>query len=267
VELQEAWPILRQAGVALFAVSYDDVATLSSFADKHGITYPLLSDKGSLTIRALGLVNEYLEQQHASFGIATSDDQRGVAHPGTFVLDERGIIRGKHFEQNFRVRPTGSIMLEWALGPASAELEHTSSPAGGPIMVRTWADKPTYRRYQQLRLHLRLSLPSGVHVYAAPVPSGYEPLSVEIESLEGLEVGELILPEPRSFAVSGLDEEFQGYERDVEGILPFMLTKNLEATTLKISVRYQACQADGVCFPPVNVQQEVILSGLDLIRD
>jgi peroxiredoxin len=267
VELQEAWPAFQQAGVALFAVSYDDIATLSAFAEKHGITYPLLSDEGSATIRGLGLLNEQLEQQHAFYRVAMRDEHRGIPYPGAFVVDERGLIREKHFEQSFRVRPTSSIMLEWALGRADAALEHTVSTPGGSIEVQTWTDKPTYRRYQQLRLHLRLWLPSGVHIHGAPVPSGFEALSVEIEPLEGLEVGELTLPEPRSFQVTGLDDEFVVYEGNVEGMLPFMLTRNLGATRLKVSVRYQACHADGICFPPSNVKQEVILSGLDLIRD
>jgi len=266
VELQEAWPTFQQAGVALFAISYDDVASLSAFADRHGISYPLLSDEGSVTIRALGLLNEHLEQQHAFYGVGTRDEHRGVPYPGTFVLDERGLIRDKHFAQSFRVRPTGSIMLEWALGRTDAALEQPSSAPGGPIVVQAWADKPTYRRYQQLRLHVRLCLPAGVHIYGAPVPSGFEPLSVEIESLEGLEVGELTLPEPRSFTVTGLDYEFVVYEGNVEGILPFMLSQNLGETTLKVSVSYQAC-TDEACFPPSNIKQELILSGLDLIRD
>jgi hypothetical protein len=63
VELQEAWPTLQQLGFALFAISYDEVATLAAFADKHDITYPLLSDAGSVTIRSLGLVNEHVAEQ------------------------------------------------------------------------------------------------------------------------------------------------------------------------------------------------------------
>ncbi len=98
----------------LFAVSYDDVATLARFAETHGITYPFLSDEGSATIRSLGLLNEHLEQQQAAYGIATREEQRGVPYPGTFVLDELGFVRDKHFEQSYRVRPTRSIVLEWA---------------------------------------------------------------------------------------------------------------------------------------------------------
>jgi len=266
VELQEGWPTFERAGVAVFAVSYDDVATLRAFADKYGITYPLLSDEGSAAIRSLGLLNQHLEQQHAFYGVGTRDEHRGVPYPGTFVVDELGLIRDKHFEQSFRVRPTRSIMLEWALGRADEVLEQTSSAAGGSILVRTWADKQTYRRYQQLRLHISLLLPSGVHVYGAPAPFGYEPVSVILEPLEGLEVGELVLPEPRGFSVTGLDDELVVHEGNVEGVLPFMLSQNLGETTLKVSVSYQAC-TDAVCFPPSNIKQEVILSGLDLIRD
>ena len=65
MELQKAWPTLQRMGFALFAISYDEVATLSAFADKHEITYPLLSDVGSVTIRSLGLINEHLAEQHA----------------------------------------------------------------------------------------------------------------------------------------------------------------------------------------------------------
>ena len=114
MELQDAWPTLQQMGIVLVAISYDDVATLAAFAEKYAITYPLLSDAGSETIRSLGLLNELLEQQQAAYGRPTRAEQHGVPYPGTFVLDERGYIREKHFEQSYRVRPTRSIILEWA---------------------------------------------------------------------------------------------------------------------------------------------------------
>jgi peroxiredoxin len=116
-------------GFALFAISYDEVAILAAFADKHEITYPLLSDVGSVTIRSLGLINEHLAEQHAVYGVTTRDEQRGVAYPGTFVLDERGIIRDKHFEQSYRVRPTRSIILDWATyGGGSDSATATETP-------------------------------------------------------------------------------------------------------------------------------------------
>jgi len=129
VELQEAWPNLQKNGVATFAISYDSVEVLAAFADKRGITYPLLSDAGSHAIRALGLLNEqHLVEQHAFYGIQTRDEQRGVAYPGTFVLDERGIIAEKRFEQSYRVRPTARIFEEYALGTFEATRPPTDAP-------------------------------------------------------------------------------------------------------------------------------------------
>jgi peroxiredoxin len=266
VELQEAWPSLQEAGVALFAISYDDIATLAGFAEKHAITYPLLSDEGSATIRALGLMNDHLEQQHAVYGIKTRDDQRGVPYPGTFVLDDSGLIRQKHFEQSYRARPTRSIILEWAGLRGHPTVEPMPSGPDTSVAVQVWTDEATYRPYQQLRLHVRLVMPVGVHVYASPVPSGYQGLSVELEPLDGLDGGELVLPEGQPLSIDGLEETFVVYAGTVEGSLPFMLTRNLGATRVGVRVGYQAC-TDAECLPPASVSREMVLSGLDLIRD
>ena len=109
-------------------------------------------------------------------------------------------------------------------------------------------------------------LPPGVHVYAAPTPSGYQPVTVEMEPQDGLEVGELALPEPQPLSIAGLDEQFVVYGGAVDASLPFMLTRNLGQTTLKVRVRYQGC-TDVECFAPSSVNEEVVVSGLDLIRD
>jgi peroxiredoxin len=266
VELQEAWPTLQQAGVALFAISYDEVGTLAAFADKHAITYPLLSDEGSATIRALGLMNDHLEQQHAVYGIKTREEQRGVPYPGTFVLDEGGLIRQKHFEQSYRMRPTRRIILEWAGLGVYPTVEPMLSVPDTSVAVQVRTDEATYRPYQQLRLHVRLVMPAGVHVYAPPVPTGYQALSAEIEPLDGLECGELFLPEGQPFSIDGLDETFVVYAETVKGTLPFMLTRNLGATRVGVRVSYQPC-TEVECFPPANVARDVALNGLDLIRD
>ena len=52
MELQEAWQKLHKSRVAVFDISYDSVDVLATFAEKRGITFQLLSDAGSHTIRA-----------------------------------------------------------------------------------------------------------------------------------------------------------------------------------------------------------------------
>ena len=252
-------------GFALVAISYDDVATLAAFAEHHAITYPLLSDMGSETIRSLGLLNEHLEQQQAAYGRPVRLEQHGVPYPGTFVLDEHGLVRKKYFEQSYRVRPTRSIILEWAGNGGTTFAEAASPEVHGTIEVSAWTDEPTYRPYQQLRLHVRIALPAGVHVYAAPVPPGYQALTLELEPVDGLDVGVLALPPARPFTVAGLDESFLVYEGTVRATLPFVLTQNLGPTTLRVRLRYQSC-TETECLPPTTISREIVLNGVDLIR-
>ena len=267
MELQEAWQNLHKSQVAVFAISYDDVEVLAAFADKRGITFPLLSDAGSHTIRELGLLNEQVVEQHAFYGIRTRDDQLGVSYPGTFVLDENGVISEKHFEQSYRVRPTARIFEDWALGTSEVtpppEASHASS---ANFEVRAWTDSPTYRPYQQVRVHVELSLPPEVHVFASPVPDGYTPLSLHVAPLDGLQVDHHEMPAPHPFSVEGLDEHFLVLEGAVRATIPLRLTRNLGPINLTLHVDYQACTPT-VCFPPAMLSVGVPLNGLDLIRD
>ena len=144
MELQDAWQNLEQAGVAVFALSYDSVETLAAFANKRGITYPMLSDEGSNTIRALGLLNEkHLLEQHAFYGIQTRDEQYGVAYPGTLVLDKQGVLTGKRFEQSYRVRPTARLFEEYALGSTEEIPSEAAHTVGEGVSVSVWTDAST----------------------------------------------------------------------------------------------------------------------------
>jgi hypothetical protein len=58
----------------------------------------------------------------------------------------------------------------------------------------------------------------------------------------------------------------QVYDGTVEATLSFMLIRNLGSTSLCVRVRYQAC-TELECLPSASMSQEVVLEGLDLIRD
>ena len=66
---------LEAEGIALYAISYDPPDVLAGFAERHGISYPLLSDAGGGPIRELGILNE-----------EAGERVEGVPHPGVFVL-------------------------------------------------------------------------------------------------------------------------------------------------------------------------------------
>lgn len=44
------------------AISYDSPEILADFGKRHGITFPLLSDAGSATIRRYGILNTVVDE-------------------------------------------------------------------------------------------------------------------------------------------------------------------------------------------------------------
>jgi peroxiredoxin len=103
VQLQADLNKIQATGTDVVAISYDSPDVLTKFADKHHITFPLLSDPGSKTITAYGLLNKEAKGKAL-----------GVPYPGTFVIDRDGIIRAKLFVKSFRERHSTEDLLKAA---------------------------------------------------------------------------------------------------------------------------------------------------------
>ncbi len=252
--------------MALFAISYDPVAVLNGFAERWGITYPLLSDEGSRTIRALGLLNEHSEEQVRFYGVAPRDEHRGIPYAGLFLLDADGTVAEKQFEQSYRHRPVAALVVDEVIGTAEPAPPVSARAEGPGLQVAAWLDAPTYRPYQKLRLHLAFQLAPGLHLYAPPTPEGFTPLTVEVAPREGLSVWPLAAPTPQPFRVAGLEEPFLVHAGTFRVALPFSIDVAAGAVTLDVGVRYQACSATA-CYPPDVLTLAVHLAGEDLIRD
>jgi peroxiredoxin Q/BCP len=69
------------AGASIVGISSDDVASHKRFADKHGLSYPLLADVGGKLREAWGI-------KKAFFGLSDSRV--------TVVLDKDGIVRHQY---------------------------------------------------------------------------------------------------------------------------------------------------------------------------
>ena len=249
MELQASLDEYTRHGIAVFAISYDSVDVLAAFAEKYGIQYPLLADEGSIVIRELGLLNQRVAEHHAFYGVPMRDDVYGVPYPGSFILDERGIVVERRFADSYRVRETAVGVLEAVFGGASAVHGAEARAAGDGILARAYLDSPTYRMMQRLRLTVDLQIEAGLHVYGTPIPDGYVPLSIEIQPVEGLEVGPLEAPPASPFTVAGLDEPFVAYEGTVRVTVPLTFTVATDDLTIEAIVRYQACSATECLLP------------------
>jgi peroxiredoxin len=94
---------IEDASVQIVGISYDDVKALKTFSDRNKIAFPLLSDPGSKTIDAYHIRNE-----------AAKGRSEGVPRPGTFIVDQNGVIRAKLFLEGFRDRHTTDALIEAA---------------------------------------------------------------------------------------------------------------------------------------------------------
>ena len=94
---------IEDAGIQVVGISYDSTEILKKFSDQSKITYPLLSDPGSKTVEDYHILNP-----------AAKGKAEGVPHPGTYLLDSKGVIRSKLFLGNFRERHTTEALIQAA---------------------------------------------------------------------------------------------------------------------------------------------------------
>ncbi len=224
---------LEAEGIALYAISYDPPDVLADFAQRHHITYPLLSDQGSGLIRKLGILNE-----EAAGRVA------GIPHPGVMVLDTDGRVTEKHFYESYRERDTGAGLLEHVFGIAAAHTGPRVHVASDVVLVQAEFDASSYAWGQRLWLTISLTIAEGYHVYGRPIPTGYVPLEIELDLPERVTSGTPHFPTPEPFHVDGLNEQFQVFGGEIHVAIPITFM-SLDAGSLDVGGRItlQACTA------------------------
>ncbi|HKV43928.1 MAG TPA: protein-disulfide reductase DsbD N-terminal domain-containing protein [bacterium] len=163
----------------------------------------------------------------------------------------------KRVHRNYRIRDTGAGLFEDLLGVTASAHGAEALADGEVVQIRAYLDSPTYRWYQRLRVVIEVAVQDGYHIYGTPIPDGYVPLSVTLDPVDGLELGEAAWPQPHRFLMEGLAEEFWVHEGNVPGSVPLMFTKDGTGDhRLRLAVRYQACSAHA-CLPPAHVRFEL----------
>lgn len=94
MKLQSELEVIQEAGIQLVGISYDSVETLRQFSAKKKIRFPLLSDKESRVIRDYGILNREVVQERF----------KGIPHPGTFIINQDGVIVEKLFYEGYKKR-------------------------------------------------------------------------------------------------------------------------------------------------------------------
>ncbi len=131
------------------------------FGDKHGITFPLLSDPRSTTIDAWGIRNREATGRSA-----------GIPYPGTYVIDRNGVILSRAFEEAYQERDTAASILAGltAGGPPAA-----TAVLGKYLSARASASDAIAAPGQRVTLFLDVTPGKNVHVYAPGQPGVSSP--------------------------------------------------------------------------------------------
>jgi hypothetical protein len=238
--------------LGLAAISYDSVPVLKDFAARRKITYPLLSDPESKTIRAFGILNETVKPGTA---------QHGIPYPGTFIVDRQGKVTTKYFEDDFRERVSVSDILAGRFGqPVDAS---GGTVEAKQVTLTAAASTPVARPGHRILLSLELNLKPEMHVYA-PGVTGYIPIDWKLEETTVARAHEFQYPAARTMHLKAINENVPVYlgrttiTREIT-FGPEAATKPLVTPSgeliLKGSLRYQACD-DRVCYLPETVALE-----------
>lgn len=254
VELQQT---VADTDAAVYAISRDTIEVLAAFAEEMNITYPLLADPTSATIEDLGLLNTTIEEDQAYWGFGFKEERHGgLPYPGTFVLDERGIVIERHMTRDYKIRPSGALLLEELGVDAVSKGAATASGPGASLAV--WTDEDAYFPLQEAAVRVRLRVDEGMHVYVPPNPDGYTNLSVSVKSPDGVVLTRKPLPEGSDFRVEGLSEKFVVAEGTLNLDVGFRLIEGTGPAEVTVSVDYQAC-SDTECLIPASISGTVTI--------
>lgn len=234
---------------------------LKYFADRRKIDFPLLADPESKAIDAYHVLNTEATGQF-----------KGMARPGYFFIDTKGVIREKFFDAKYRERLSGNGVIAKLFPELGEEVTGTVEAPHLKVAVRQsdGVGVPGSR----ITVTAEVQLPPDVHVYA-PGTKGYKPIDLVIDSSPELELRPPVYPRSEVLYMPAIEERvpvFEGTFRihqdvKVSSAAEFSNSLGTDGKTLTITgkLHYQACDSK-VCFLPASVPVQWKIQVLPLDR-
>lgn len=255
MELQSRYADITRQGLGLIAVSYDSPETLKKFADSRGITFPLISDAGSAIIKKYGLFNGTVDPKSRTYGIP---------HPGTFVVDRKGVVLSRFFEDAYQERYTAATILSRiGAGVAGSPISATTTHLTMSASISDRVAAPGAR----LAIVANVTPKPGMHLYA-PGKHDYQVVRLTIDPQPWLRPHTAVYPASQIYHFKPLDERVEVFMK------PFTLRREvtllatpeaqkmlatMSTVTVTGALEYQACD-DKVCFNPARVPISFIVT-------
>jgi peroxiredoxin len=273
VELEAQANELRERGYGIAVISYDPPEVMAAFSQEHGISFPMLADVGSETIRRFGILNpvpewafgENADDPAVQADIATyvsvvnpRQSMIGMAFPGTFMLDTDGRVSSRYFEDFYIERNTVSsivMRLGEARDPVSAV--RVSTPQ---LELTTYASEASVAPGNRFALMVSVVPHEGMHVYA-PGAEKYRVIRLRLEPDPHLTVLPMSYPPSTDYYFEPLDETVPIYETPFELVQELILDgspqsqqalRGQQSVAIKGTLEYQACSHE-ICYPPQSL--------------
>jgi peroxiredoxin len=225
----------------------DSPEILADFTKRRGIT--LLSDAGSATIKKYGILNTTVDRSSTDYGIP---------FPGTFVLNTRGAVTAKFFEEAYQERTTVSnIMLKLGEAGAGVAARRISTDQ---LDVTTYASDEIVAPGSLFSLVFDVVPHDGIHVYA-PGPHSYKVITVRLDPNPLVIVRPVRYPASETYLFAPLRERVQVYQKPFRLLADVTIDASREArpklasvdsVTITGTLDYQACD-EQLCFTPKSV--------------
>jgi hypothetical protein len=261
--LENARDRIQASGLGVAAISYDSVNVLQKFAARADIHFPLLSDPDSAVIQRYGILNETVDKSTPFYGIP---------YPGTYLVDRRGVVTSKFFEDDYRVRDTAASILLRQFG-ISAQKHETAQ--GKHVTLSVASSDAEARPGERITLSIDVTPGTRMHVYA-PGVQNYIPVAVALEASKAFTADLPVFPAAKTMNLPAIHETVPVYAA------PFRVLQTVTlaaANTIEPLLdpdrrlmihgkfRYQACD-DRECFVPesIPVQWTVRVAAFDRQR-
>jgi peroxiredoxin len=273
LELQTQYDGLRKDGLGLVGISYDSQDILAAFSQQHGITFPLLSDVGSETIKRYGILNTVAEEGLGPNGndpaiIAAvklyvsangaNERQRGIPFPGTFIVDRSGRVKARFFEDSYTVRNTVSN-IRVRLNNLSTSVAATRVESR-QLDVITYPSDTSIAPGNRFSIVAQITPHNGVHVYA-PGAANYKVVELKVLPSRYIRTFKTVYPKSEIYFFKPLNERVPTYQKaftisqdivlDGQASTRTALAKQTSMTIGGV-LTYQACD-DRLCYDQVTV--------------
>ncbi len=246
-------PKFAEAGIRLYAISYDEIGALEEFASHHGITFDLLSDEGSRVIREFGILNHHVTEEQVPY--------HGIPFPGTYLIDQAGLVTAKAFHRSLAQRESAEGLIDAALGEILLRSEEpTAEHTGGDgigFSMTYHGGGGVLRGGAIRRLVVRVDLPDGLHIYDEPVPAGMVATSISLVGPDGLRALPVEKPPTHPLELPGVGQ-LQVWSGTVDFVMPVWATDDIaslvrsdspDQVSIELDIAYQACDDEACRLP------------------